>query len=95
LANCCSPTDSFDKFVKDGSAIVADGGLFHIEHDAAGRFSRAIIQPALYKQFAESCGDYVQVDGTLCMCHDDKVLLGLVVVDGLNRGACGFCIDRK
>lgn len=42
---------------------------------------------------AELYGDYVQVDGTFCMCYDGKVLLALVVVDGLNRSVpAGFAL---
>lgn len=82
---------SFDKFLSDGCQINQEGGLFYHQHDGNGHFARAVIQPAMCKRIAELCGDYVQVDGTFCMCYDGKVLLALV--DGLNRSVpAGFAL---
>jgi hypothetical protein len=77
--------DAFDKFVQYGPQLKDDGGVFHTQFDATGKFARAFMQPAGLIPYAEQYGDYVQVDGTFCMCVDQKILLALVVVDALNH----------
>jgi hypothetical protein len=76
---------AFDKFVKLGRELQQDGGIFHYQHNSAGKFTRAFMQPARMIPYAQLYGDYVQVDGTFSMCIDRKILLVAVVVDGLNH----------
>lgn len=83
----------FTNFLEAGEAIKAVGGVFRVQYDRAGNFVRAIFQPVGLKPYALLFGDYVQVDGTFCVCIDKKILIVFIVIDSLGHSVpVGFAI---